>query len=76
MDFAEREIRDYLTQLYWEKNKSMRQIAKEIGISLSSLYDMFCEYGVRTRTRKEAMKMSWKQRKIVQKTEKTLMKII
>ena len=41
---------------------SMRQIAKDFGVPLSSLYDMFCENGI-TRTKKEAMKLNWNRGK-------------
>ena len=63
MDFEDREIREELHRLYWEKKYSLRQISEEIDIPKSSLHELFEKLGLRTRSRKKAQKLAWKRRK-------------
>lgn len=67
MDFEDREIREELHRLYWEKNYSLRQISKELEIPRSSLHVLFIKLGLRTRSRKQAQKLDWRRRKDVYK---------
>ena len=72
MDWVENELRDYLIDLYWKKEKSLTEIAKELDVPLSSVWDIFDEYFVPRRSIKKAMKLIWKQRKIAQESEQNL----
>lgn len=63
MDYEDEEIRKELHNLYWKEGMSLRKISKKLGIPLTSIYELFIESGLRTRTRKKANKLDWKQRK-------------
>ena len=63
MDFEDREMREELHRLYWEKKKSLRQISKELEIPKTSLHELFEKLGMRTRSKAKAQKLAWKLRK-------------
>ena len=49
--FIDEENRKVLEKMYWQEKKSIRDIAKEVGISKSSIFNTFKELKIRTRTR-------------------------
>lgn len=44
-------IKDMINYLYWEKKKSSRVLAKEMGITCSRLLQMMEDYGIKRRSR-------------------------
>ena len=63
MEQQEKEMRDWLVEMYHEKNMSFPKIAKETSIPRTGLYRLFKKYGIAKRTRKQAVKLWWKGRK-------------
>ena len=60
MDLEDEELRKYLLELYWKQNLSIRRISKKIDVPRATLWVMFEQLGIRTRTKKKAKKLWWK----------------
>lgn len=63
MDFNENFVRDNYIELYWNKGRSLTQISRDLKIPLSTLHGDFVKFGIRTRNKKEAQKLVWRNRK-------------
>ena len=63
MEEEEKEMRDWLVELYHEKGMSFPQIERETDIPYTSLHRMFKKYGIAKRDSKQAVKLWWKGRK-------------
>ena len=50
--------------LYWEQGKSLPEIAKELKVPYSTIQQDFMKFRIKTRTKKQAIKLWWKRRKI------------
>lgn len=58
----EENLRKYLQDLYYKRKMSLRKISKELQIPLTTLFVMFEQLGIRTRTQKQSMKL-WNKQK-------------
>lgn len=63
MEKEDKEMRDWLAEMYHEKNMSLNQISKETGMNYTEIWRMFNKFGIAKRTIKKAMKTWWKGRK-------------
>jgi len=72
MEIGKLLVRDNLCEMYWLGGKSLREISKISHVPTTTLWQLFCELKLATRTRKKAMKLKWNKRKIAQESEQKL----
>jgi len=56
------ELRDEIYNLYWKKGYTIRDVGKKLDIPRATVQILFYQFGLRTRTKKQALRLYWKRK--------------
>jgi len=62
MNQSDQDMKAKLIEMYWEKEMSYRDISTKLQVPYTWVKNKFEELMIRTRTRKKANKLKWRQK--------------